>query len=180
VVGPFDNTDEAGFAASYPPEETAAAPDPTATFTGKGGQEIHWKELSTADAYGMVDVNKAYPGPDDGLKEVVAYASTGFESPAERDAEIRLGCKNAWKIWHNGRLVFGRDEYHRGMRIDQYRLPVRLAAGRNRFLVKICQDGQTEHWTKEWQFQFRVCDATGTAILALDRPAAPTADTTSR
>jgi len=36
--------------------------------------------------------------------------------------------------------------------------------------VKVCQDGQTKDWTKEWQFQFRVCDATGTAILAVDRP----------
>jgi hypothetical protein len=181
VVGPFDNAGEAGFAAVYPPEETAAAaPEAAATFSGKGGQELRWKELSTDDAYGMVDINKAYPGPDDGLKEVVAYASTGFEAQGERDAEIRLGCKNAWKIWHNGRLLFGRDEYHRGMRIDQYRLPIRLAAGPNRFLIKICQDGQTKDWTKEWQFQFRVCDATGTAILALDRPTSPTADATPR
>ena len=41
--------------------------------------------------------------------------------------------------------------------------------------MKLCQDGQTQDWTKEWQFQFRVCDAAGTAILALDRPAAPSA-----
>lgn len=43
----------------------------------------------------MVDLNQAYPGPDDGLKAVVAYASADFESPDERDAEIRLGCQNA-------------------------------------------------------------------------------------
>jgi len=59
------------------------------------------------------------------------------------------------------------------MRIDQYRVPIRLTKGANRFLVKLCQDGQTQDWTKEWQFQFRVCDAAGTAILALDRPATP-------
>jgi hypothetical protein len=61
------------------------------------------------------------------------------------------------------------------MRIDQYRLPIRLTKGPNRFLVKICQDGQTKDWTKQWEFQFRVCDAAGTAILALDRPPTPTA-----
>jgi len=179
VVGPFDNTAEAGFAAVYPPEETAGdAPDPAAAFTGRfsaGVADLHWKPLVTADPYGMVDINKAYPGPDDGFKEVVAYAAAGFEADGERDAEIRLGCKNAWKIWHNGRFLFGRDEYHRGMRIDQYRLPIRLTAGPNLFLVKVCQDGQKQDWTKEWQFQFRVCDATGTAILALDRPATPAA-----
>jgi hypothetical protein len=176
VIGPFDNTGEAGFAAVYPPEEApGAAPDAAATWAGKGDATVRWKPFSTADTYGVVDINAAYPGPDDGLKEVVAYAVADFESDADRDAEIRLGCKNAWKIWHNGRLVFGRDEYHRGMRIDQYRLPIRLTKGPNRFLVKICQDGQTKDWTKQWEFQFRVCDAAGTAILALDRPPTPTA-----
>lgn len=174
VVGPFDNTAAAGFAASYPPEAVAGMPPSAdAAWPGKDGSDVRWKAFMTADPYGMVDINKAYPGPDDGLKEVVAYASTGFASDAERDAEIRLGCKNAWKVWHNGRLLFGRDEYHRGMRIDQYRVPIRLTKGANRFLVKLCQDGQTQDWTKEWQFQFRVCDAAGTAILALDRPATP-------
>jgi hypothetical protein len=106
VVGPFDNTGEAGFAAVYPPEDIAgAAPDPGVVFTGKEGRELRWQPLVTADPYGMVDINKAYPGPDDGLKEVVAYAAAGFESDRERDAEIRLGCKNAWKIWHNGRRI---------------------------------------------------------------------------
>lgn len=177
VIGPFDNTGEAGFAAIYPPEKTPAAPaDPAAMFTGKGDAALHWKPFVTADRYGVVDINRAYPGPDDGLKEVVAYATADFQSDADRDAEIRLGCKNAWKIWHNGQFIFGRDEYHRGMRIDQYRLPIRLTKGPNRFLVKVCQDGQTKDWTKEWEFQFRVCDAAGTAILALDRPPTPTGD----
>ena len=34
-----------------------------------------WNErIITADEYGMVDINKAYPGPGDGLKEVTAFA----------------------------------------------------------------------------------------------------------
>jgi hypothetical protein len=32
--------------------------------------------------------------------------------------------------------------------------------------VKCCQDEQKEEWTVEWEFQLRVCDSTGTAILA--------------
>ncbi len=87
--------------------------------------------------------------------------------------ELRLGCKNAWKIWHNGKLVFGRDEYHRGMRIDQYKLKVHLAKGRNTLLIKLCQNEQQQDWTKQWQFQLRVCDATGTAVLAANRPPTP-------
>ena len=79
-------------------------------------------------------------------------------------AELRLGCKNAWKIWLNGELVFGHDEYHRGMRIDQYKLPVQLKKGGNTIVVKACQNEQVEDWTVQWQFQLRVGDATGTAI----------------
>ena len=37
-----------------------------------------------------------------------------FLSEKARPAELRLGCKNGWKIWLNGKLIFGRDEYHRG------------------------------------------------------------------
>jgi hypothetical protein len=98
------------------------------------------------------------------LKEVTGYAYTEFDSAEERDAQIRLGCKNGWKVWLNGELLFARDEYHRGAKLDQYKLPVRLKKGKNAILVKLCQNEQTEQWTVEWQFQLRVCDATGTAI----------------
>jgi len=171
VVGPFDNAGGAGFAAEYPPERGV---DLAAAVAGRDGP-VSWKPLSSADPYGMVDLNVAYPGADGGLKEVVGYAFTEYAAPAECDAEVRLGCKNAWKLWHNGRFVFGRDEYHRGMKIDQYRLPIRLTAGPNTFLLKLCQDAQKQEWTKEWQFQLRVCDRTGAAILAVDRPPSPSA-----
>ncbi|MFP6574018.1 MAG: hypothetical protein VB912_02625, partial [Pirellulaceae bacterium] len=68
-------------------------------------------------------------------------------------------------------LLFQRDEYHRGMRLDQYRLKAKLKQGRNVIMLKLCQNEQMENWTKEWQFQLRVCDATGTAILSTSRPA---------
>jgi len=169
VIGPFDNTGRAGFAKSFPPENKI---DLTATNEGKTG-EVKWSPFVTANEYGMVDINKAYPGPGDGLKEVTAYAYTEYNAATARTVELRLGCKNAWKIWHNGKLVFGRDEYHRGMRIDQYKLKVNLAKGRNTLLIKLCQNEQEEDWTKQWQFQLRVCDATGTAVLAADRPVTP-------
>ena len=86
--------------------------------------------------------------------------------------------KNAWKIWLNGELVFGRDEYHRGIRIDQYILPVHLNEGKNTLLVKACQNEQEQDWTVQWQFQLRVTDETGTAILSTDRK--PTPDISSR
>ena len=169
VIGPFDNTKRSGFKKVFPPEKVI---DFNAVYEGKNGK-VQWSKFVTADQYGMVNINKAYPGPGDGLKEVTAYAYTEYEASKGREAELRLGCKNAWKIWHNGNLVFGRDEYHRGMRIDQYKLKLKLAKGRNTLLIKLCQNEQTQPWTKEWQFQLRMCDSTGTAIHAADRPATP-------
>jgi hypothetical protein len=87
-----------------------------------------------------------------------------FVSDKARPAEIRLGCKNGWKVWLNGKFLFGRDEYHTGAEIDQFRLPVQLRAGTNVLLVKCTQNAQTEDWTKEWEFQLRVTDAQGTPI----------------
>jgi hypothetical protein len=84
----------------------------------------------------------------------------------ERDAELRLGGKNAWKVWLNGALLFGRDEYHRGQQMDQYTLKCRLKKGANTILVKCCQNEQKENWTVEWEFQLRMCDSAGTAILS--------------
>ena len=76
--------------------------------------------------------------------------------------------------------MFGRDEYHRGMRIDQYRIPVQLKAGENSILIKLCQNEQTEEWTVQWQFQLRVCDSSGAAVLAQNRKPTPEAQTGRR
>ena len=166
VIGPFDNTKRTGFETVFPPENKI---DLTAEYDGKSGK-VRWTELVTDDEYGMLDINKAYPGE---IKEVTGYAYTEFKSATARPIELRLGCKNAWKVWLNGELLFGRDEYHRGMRIDQYRMRGQLKAGTNTILVKACQNEQKESWTVEWQFQLRACDATGTAVLSADRPPTP-------
>jgi hypothetical protein len=157
IIGPFDNTERKGFAAQYGPEKDLSK---NVEHDGKTGK-VSWKPYASTDEYGKIDFNK----PLTPLKETTAYAMADFESAAERDVELRLGCKNAWKVWVNGVLLFGRDEYHRGQRMDQYKLKCRLRRGNNTILVKCCQNEQTESWTAEWEFQLRVCDSTGTAVL---------------
>ena len=156
LIAPFTNVERKGFDEVFPPEKEINL---TASYPGKGG-DAKWAPFESKDDYGMIDFNKPFTM----LKEVTGYAYTEFNSSDERSAEIRIGCKNGWKVWLNGELLFARDEYHRGMKLDQYKLPVRLKKGANKVLVKCCQNEQTENWTVEWQFQMRVCDATGTAI----------------
>ena len=183
IIGPFDNAKREGFATVFPPEKEIKL---DAIYDGKTGK-VAWQPFEITNEYGKLDFNKplgvitgAAPAapkeeaPVEGrrkksagieyLKEVTAYAVTDFNSPTERDAEIRLGCKDGWKVWLNGEFIFGRDEYHRGAQLDQYKLKVHLKKGKNTILVKCCQNEQKEDWTVEWEFQLRVCDSTGTAI----------------
>jgi hypothetical protein len=159
VIAPFSNAKRVGFATVYPPEEKL---DLAATYPLPDGTTARWQPFRSADPYGQIDFNK----PFGLIKEVVGYATTNFKSPEARDAELRLGTGNAWKVWLNGKFLFGRDEYHRGSRLDQYTLPIRLEKGPNTLLVKVCQNEQTETWTVDWRFQLRLCDSTGTALTA--------------
>jgi hypothetical protein len=158
VIGPFDNTERKGFDTVFPPEKEVAL---QAAHAGKG-REVKWQPFESTDDYGKVDFNQ----PLGATKETTAYAFTTFDAPAAREAELRIGCKNAWKVWLNGELVFGRDEYHRGQQMDQYKLKCHLKQGPNTILVKCCQNEMKEDWTVEWEFQLRVCDSGGTAIAS--------------
>jgi hypothetical protein len=166
LIAPFDNTEKKGLAIAYPPEK---ALDFSAMYEGKENRKIGWVEHTTENEYGIVDLAKAL-GP---FKGAVAYAATDFQSDGRQPVEFRLGTPNSWKVWLNGELLFAREEYHRGMSLDQYKIRGTLKAGKNVILVKVCQNEQTEEWAQRWQLQFRVCDPTGTAILSADRTTTP-------
>jgi hypothetical protein len=157
VIGPFDNAERKGFDTVFPPEREVKL---EGTCEGKESKPLAWQPFESAHELGKIDLNK----PLGMHKEATGYAVTTFDSPTERDAELRLGSKNAWKVWLNGEFQFGRDEYHRGQQMDQYVMKVRLKKGANTVLVKCCQNEQKEEWTVEWDFQLRVCDGAGTAL----------------
>lgn len=163
VIGPFDNVGGKGFAAVYPPETEIKL---DAKYPGKAG-EVAWKEYASTDPYGMVNLNEAI-GKNKGA---AAYAFAEFKSDAARPIDIRLGCINAVKLWVNGKLLDSREVYHSGTQIDQYIARAELRPGVNQILVKVCENEQTESWAQDWQFQLRVCDAVGTAVLSQDRVA---------
>lgn len=162
LVAPFDNTGTQGFDVAYPPEKQV---DLQATYAGKEG-DIQWVRHETTDPYGVVDLNEVLGKH----KGAIGYAYSEFISDRERDVELRLGCINGNKIWLNGQLLTANHVYHAGMEIDQYKATARLRPGRNQILLKIAQNEQTENWAQRWQFQLRVCDQFGTAVLSQDRP----------
>ena len=158
IIGPFDNTGRKGFAAVYPPEERI---DLSAEYDGKKGK-VKWQDYLVTEKYGKVDMNQ----PFGKLKEVTAYAATDFFSDRAQAIELRLGGMNSWKVWLNGKLLSGRDEYHFNSELDQYVMPAQLQPGRNTILVKVCQNEQTEDWAGDWDFQLRVTDSLGTPVFS--------------
>jgi hypothetical protein len=157
-VGPFNNKEKKGYFKTYPPENEIKL---EAAYQGELG-EVKWQKLTSDDQYGIFDIAKAISP----YKGAIMYATTEFVSNEKQQVELRLGTPNAWKMWVNGKLLFGREEYHRGMTIDQYRVPVTLNPGKNTILLKLCQNEQTESWAQRYQFQLRVCKASGIAVPA--------------
>ncbi|MCA9036594.1 MAG: hypothetical protein KDA91_15770 [Planctomycetaceae bacterium] len=156
IIGPFDNKDEKGFSAVYPPETEINL---DAEYDGQS-DKVKWQAITTEDDFGVVDIAKQL----ENYKGSLMYATTTFTNERERDVEIRLGTPNAWKLWVNGEQVFEREEYHRSSQMDQYKVEVHLKEGPNTILIKVCQNEQKQEWAQRYQFQVRVCDATGVGI----------------
>lgn len=173
LIGPFDNVADKGYETAYPPEHEINL---AAKYDGKIGP-VSWTEYTTADEFGIVDLNAAFKRPKEGEqyklteehKGAVAYAYTEFQAPAARDVQLRIGCINGNKVWLNGDLLTANHVYHTGMEVDQYLAEGKLQPGVNTILVKVCQNEQSEAWAQSWQFQLRVCDEIGTAVLSQDR-----------
>lgn len=163
IAGPFDNKEEKGFAVAYAPEAEVSTPggvNLTAEYDGQLGK-VQWQPVATDEDFGVVNIAKQIQN----YKGSVMYAAATWTSPRDQNLEVRLGTPNAWKLWVNSKLVFEREEYHRGSRMDQYQVPVSLKRGANAILLKVCQNEQTQEWAQEYQFQVRVCDATGSGVL---------------
>ena len=161
LIAPFDNSGMSGFDTVYPPEEKV---DLQAEYQGKG-EVTTWAPHTTDDEFGTVDLNATLGK----IKGAIAYAYTEFSSAESRNVDLRLGCINGNKIWLNGELVMSNHVYHASTAIDQYKVKVKLKKGSNAILVKIAQNEQEEGWAQRWQFQLRVCDQYGTAVLSTDR-----------
>ncbi len=164
LIGPFDNVGTVNFDKVFPIENDGVKGLFKAEYEGKT-EAVIWREETSEAADGMVDLAKTFSNE----KGCIIYALTEFESEKDQDAEVRLGCINGNKIWVNGQLAVSNEVYHTGSQIDQYVEPIRLKAGKNQILLKLCQNEQKESWAQKFEFQLRICDSTGKAILTKGR-----------
>jgi len=165
LVGPFDNTGSKSFNVAYPIESDWVNGKIAETYQGRAG-DVKWISESSEDPDGLIDLAKIYNNE----KGCVVYGVTEVEVQENVRCEIRIGCINAQKLWVNGELVIANEVYHTGMQVDQYIAPIELKAGKNRILIKVCQNEQKEAWAQRYIFQARICDSTGKAIPYTIKP----------
>ena len=97
--------------------------------------------------------------------DAVAYAYTTFTVAESREVEFRGAADDNLTVWVNGKRVFGYEEYRNGVRLDRHRFKVKLRAGENSVLVKVCQAPlDTTSPEPNWEFFLRVVDETGKGI----------------
>jgi hypothetical protein len=163
VIGPFDARGMKGFKAVYPPEEKV---DLGAAYEGKN-KKIVWKRhlfKETPAGQHVALINLREPLGD--AEDAVAYAWTAFEANEAREVEFRGAADDNLTVWINGARVFGFEEYRNGVRFDRHRFRVRLKAGQNTVLVKICQaPAEPAHTEPNWEFLLRICDADGNGLM---------------
>jgi hypothetical protein len=158
-VGPFDNVGSNKFDMAYPVEADFVAGKLADGYTGKTGA-VSWVSETSSSSEGLVDLAKLFNNE----KGCIVYGVAEFNSPKEVACELRVGCINAQKLWVNGDLVIANEVYHTGMQVDQYIAPIKLKAGVNKILIKVCQNEQKEAWAQRYIFQARICDSTGKAV----------------
>ena len=149
VIGPFDNTNGAGYDKAFIPEE-ATQFDTTQTDDGYNRQ-IGWTQRTDKTFDGYVDFETIFGG---NRNWVAAYAWTTLTVPDERIAHIHFGSDDQAKIWVNGESVFTDSTAHPVI-IDQATIPVTLKPGKNSLLVKVCDEEIF------WGFYLRITDTDG-------------------
>ena len=158
-IGPFDNVGSDKFNTVYPVEPDYVANKLADSYPAKAGA-VSWQSEASSDREGAVDLAKLYNNE----KGCIVYGVAEVNSPSEVACELRVGCINAQKLWVNGELVIANEVYHTGMQVDQYVAQIKLKAGVNRILIKVCQNEQKDAWAQRYIFQARICDSTGKAL----------------
>ena len=159
LTGSFDAPDESGFESVFEPERSVNL---QATYQGQGGASFGWIRHQTADALGQLNLVDALGKTD----EAVAYAWTEITVEQNLEAEIRCGADDCCLVWLNGKAVSTHEQWLNGTRFDRFINPIKLIAGRNTILVKVCQGPQhrNQEVFNNWSLQLRLCDQDGRGI----------------
>ena len=159
LVGPFSAPEKTGFSKVFPPESQV---DLKAKYKLDGGAEVGWIRHHATDPLGQLNLVTVF-GP---VPEVVAYAYSEIEVKESAAANLCCGADDNCAVWLNGEKVVAREQWLNGIRFDRFVTPVKLKAGRNQLLVKVCQGPQHKdpEVINNWSMHLRLCNHEGRGI----------------
>lgn len=133
-AGPFDNTNKEGFDFAYPPEKKV---DLKATYEGKGGVKVTWKEYKDFKLGQVLDLDKLFVFAK---SNAVVYLYHTFESPKAYKWPLSFGSDDTLSVFANGKRVY-HEPHERPAAPDQDLVTIDVKEGKNELLVKIGQMG---------------------------------------
>jgi hypothetical protein len=139
--GPFANPNGQGFATQYQPEKGV---DLKAKYQGRVGQQIGWQEGKFHD--GEIN-NLALFEPQNNIDACV-YLYREIECSRPMELPVSLGSDDTLTVWLNNEKLLAVNEY-RACTPDQHQITLKLKAGKNQLLMKVCQGGG------EWAYYFK-------------------------
>jgi FG-GAP-like repeat/FG-GAP repeat len=140
-LGPFDNPGGRAFDTSHPVEKQV---DLAKRYPGKGGQEAVWREGKFTD--GAINDLRLFGGRNNENAAVYLYREIDVPAPVEIPAS--LGSDDTLSVWLNGKKILA-NNVSRGAAPDQDHVVLKLKAGKNHLLLKVCQG------TGDWAFYFK-------------------------
>ena len=166
VIGPFPGRSMQAVTEAFPPEVSL---DLKAQYDGKLGP-VSWKTVEQSASDEWLDFKKLLAETDD----AVAYAAAVVMSDGEREVELRAGADDNLQLWLNGQRVLSSPSFYQRPRTDRHRVKVRLKAGENTLLAKVCEvklpPGPPSGGPARWQFGLRVVDEKGRGIPLATKP----------
>ncbi len=149
IIGAWDNDQGKGFDEVFPPEQEI---DFQATYEGSL-REIQWRKPVRSPV-----------GPELNFGEMitpsrwsVAYGLAHFQVRAPGRMELRVSTGSPLKVWIDGKPIFFA-QVIKNIDFDQFVVPVDLAVGQHRLLVKSAQEQST------WQLDLRFTKPDGGPI----------------
>jgi hypothetical protein len=144
-IGPFDDKGRRGFDTAFPPEKEL---DLKKEYVGKNKEKAAWKKGNFPD--GAVH---SFMGLFQNRDEAACYLYREIECVAETELPCSFGSDDSLSVWINGERVL-HEQVERAAAPDQNFATLKLKAGKNKLLLKICNG-----WG-DWGFYFKAGDPT--------------------
>jgi len=150
LLTPIEDPDGKGLETEYFPEKVIDLVNEQRI----GPRKFRWQKLTEVSLDGRINLLTSFRKTE----KVLTYAYSELESPSEKEVVFKMGSDDGIACWLNGQRIH-LNNAARGLQVDEDVVKGKLAAGKNRILLKISNTGG------DWGFVFRVTDPDGKPLI---------------